>query len=89
MAVMVTAEVAGQTQAGYDGMRAMVENALRQARGLVLHTSHQTDDGWRVIEIWESSRDANEFFAKAIHPHLPPGIKPRRTFQELHSLIRP
>jgi hypothetical protein len=89
MAVMVTAEVPGQTQQGYDGMRAMLEGALRQARGLVLHTSHPIDGGWRVIEIWESSQDANDFFARAVHPNLPPGIKPRRTFQELHHLIRP
>ena len=89
MAVMVTAEVPGQTQQGYDGMRAMLEGPLKQARGLVLHTAYAVDSGWRIVEIWESTKDANDFFAKAVHPNLPPGIKPRRTFQELHSLIRP
>jgi len=89
MPVMVTAEVAGQTQQGYDGMRSVLEEALRQAPGLIAHVSHPVKGGWRVVEIWESSREANDFFAKAVHPHLPPGIKPRRTFQELHSAIRP
>lgn len=89
MAVIVTAEVAGQTKEGYDGMRAMLEDPMRQARGLVMHASYPIEGGWRVIEVWESSKDANEFFAKAVHPHLPPGIKPRRSIQELHSLIRP
>jgi hypothetical protein len=89
MPVLVTAEVNGQTQQGYDGMRAMLEDGLKHAPGLVLHTSHPVEGGWRVLEIWESAKDANDFFAKAVHPNLPPGIKPRRTFQDLHNLIRP
>jgi hypothetical protein len=89
MAVLVTAEVPGQTRQGYDDMRAMLESAPKQARGLVLHTSHPVEGGWRVLEIWVSSKDANDFFATAGHPNLPPGIKPRRTLQELHNLITP
>jgi hypothetical protein len=27
------------------------------------------------------------FFAKYIHPHLPPGVTPKRTYLELHSLV--
>jgi hypothetical protein len=89
MAVLVIAEVSGQTQQGYDGMLGMLTGALKQAPGLILHTAHPTEGGWRVIEIWESQNDANQFFAKNVHPHLPPGIKPRRSFQELHSLVTP
>lgn len=89
MAVMVTAEVPGQTEQGYDGMRAGLEAAIKAAPGFVFHSAHPIDGGWRVIEVWESRQHANDFFAKAVHPNLPPGIKPRRTFQELHSLICP
>jgi hypothetical protein len=42
---------------------------------------------WRSFEIWETQEQATEFFAKYIHPNIPPGVKPRRTFLELHSLI--
>ena len=89
MAVMVTAEVAGQTRQGYDAMRAALEGPLKGAAGLILHTSHEVEGGWRVIEMWESTKAANDFIAKAVHPNLPPGIKPRRTFQELHAIITP
>ena len=89
MPVMVIAEVPGQTPEGYDGMRAHLTVLLQQAPGFILHTSHATDDGWRVIEIWDSKHDANQFFAQYVHPNLPPGIRPKRTFQELHSLIKP
>ena len=31
--------------------------------------------------------DATMFFAKYIHPNLPPGVTPQRTYLELHSLV--
>lgn len=87
MAVLVTAEVQGQTQQGYDGMLGKLEEGLKQAPGFVLHTAYPIDQGWRIIEVWESMDDANQFFAKHVHPNLPPAIKPKRSFQELHSLV--
>jgi hypothetical protein len=89
MAVLVTAEVDGQTKQGYDGMLGLLAGGLKQAPGFVLHTAHPIEGGWRVIEVWESKNDANQFFAKFVHPNLPPGIRPRRTFQELESLVTP
>jgi hypothetical protein len=49
------------------------------------------DDGqvWRITEIWESVQDATAFYAKYVDPQLPAGVKPKRKFHELHSLIRP
>ena len=89
MPVLVSAEVPGQTAQGYDAIREHLAVALRQAPGFVLHTSHAIDGGWRVIEIWETVQEANQFFAHHVHPNLPPGIKPRRSFQELHGIVRP
>ena len=88
MAVLVTAEVSGQTEQGYDGMLGLLATALRQAPGFILHTAHPIDGGWRILEVWESQQAASEFFAQFVHPHLPPGIKPKRTVQALHSLVR-
>ena len=76
MPVLVSAEVPGQTAQGYDAIREHLAVALRQAPGFVLHTSHAIDGGWRVIEIWETKQEANQFFAQHVHPNLPPGIKP-------------
>ena len=88
MAVLITAEVKGQTQQGYDGMLGALAGAIKQAQGFVLHTAYPIEGGWRVIEVWESENDANQFFAKHVAPNLPPGIRPKRSVQELHSLVR-
>ena len=87
MAVLVVAEVQGQTQQGYDAMFAVLAGALKHAQGFILHTAHPCEGGWRIIEIWSSKVEANEFFAKAVAPSLPPGIHPKRSVQELHSLL--
>ncbi len=88
MAVLMTAEVPGQTQEGYDGMLTALEPMLRQAKGFIAHGAGPAGDGWRVFEVWESQDDANQFFAKYVHPNLPEGISPKRSFLELHSLVR-
>ena len=88
MAVLVTADVPGQTQEKYDHMLAVLSPALRQAKGFIAHGAGPSAQGWRSFEIWESSEDATSFFAKYIHPNLPEGVKPQRTLLELHSLIR-
>lgn len=87
MAVLVIGEVPGQTRQGYDGMLGLLEAVLRQAPGFVLHTAHPVEGGWRVVEVWESKEDANRFFAQHIAPNLPPGIRPKRSVQELHSFV--
>ncbi len=86
MAILVTAEVPGQTEQGYDGMLVALEGALKQAPGFVLHSAFPVEGGWRIVEVWESKGQANEWFAKAVAPNLPPGVHPKRSVQELHSL---
>lgn len=89
MAILVTAEVPGQTQEKYDQMLSVLGPLLRQAKGFIAHGAGPSgDDGWRSFEIWETQEDATQFFAKYIHPNLPEGIKPRRTLLELHSLVK-
>ena len=87
MAVLVIAEVRGQTREGYDGMFDALAGVLAQADGFVAHAAHPIEDGWRVVEVWTSKTAANQFFAKHVAPHLPPGIHPKRSVQELHSLL--
>lgn len=88
MPVLIVAEVKGQTLEGYEGMRAVLEDAQRRAQGFVLHTAHPVEDGWRVIEIWETKSDADRFFAESVAPNLPPGIRPKRSVQVLHGMVR-
>jgi hypothetical protein len=88
MAVLMTADVPGQTPEGYDGMLAALEEPLLAAPGFIAHMAGPDGDSWRVTEIWESVQDATRFYATYVDPQLPPGVKPRRRFQQLHSLVR-
>ena len=89
MAVLVTAEVPGQTPEGYDGMLAGLGPLIRAAPGFVMHAAYSDGGVWRVIEVWESKQAATDFFAKYVHPNLPPGVKPQREMHMLHSCVRP
>ncbi len=89
MSVLITAEVRGQTEQGYDHMLATLAPQLKRAPGLVLHGTHATEDGWRVIEVWESKAQSDHFFATFVAPHLPPGLRPKRTVQPLHNVVLP
>jgi hypothetical protein len=51
MAVLVTAEVPGQTEQGYDGMLAALEGGLKQAPGFVLHGAYEVEGGWRIQDL--------------------------------------
>jgi heme-degrading monooxygenase HmoA len=88
MPVLMTAENPGQTREGYDGMVKALGPVLKNAKGFIAHFTTPTPDGWRVMEVWETADDATQFFAKYVHPNLPPGVKPQRSFTTLHNIIR-
>ncbi len=87
MAVMMISETVGQTRQGYDNLGAVLIPLLKSAKGFLLHSSHEIEGGWRVVEIWETREDAARFFATAVAPHLPDGIRPKLTFTPLHDLV--
>lgn len=87
MAIAIVADVPGQTEAGYAETIRLLGGALAGAPGFIMHFGHPVEGGWRVIEVWESAKDAADWFAKNVSPNLPEGIKPRRHTYELHTLI--
>ena len=88
MAVMVIAEVTGASPATYDPMIAQLGETLRGAKGFIAHFADAGGEtGWRVIELWSTKEEAVEWFAKYVAPNLPPGVKPKRTYHQLHSLV--
>ena len=89
MPVMMISDAIGQTRHGYDGLGAVLIPLLKSAKGFLLHASHETEGGWRVVEIWETREDATRFFATTVAPHLPDGIRPKLTFAPLHDLVKP
>lgn len=89
MPVLLVTEIEGQTQAGYESVLVKVGDAVRQSHGFVLHASHPTEQGWRVVEIWQSKEAATLFFSAYVAPNLPKGIRPKISFHQLHNLVRP
>lgn len=87
MAVLVTADVDGQTREKYDRMLDVLGPELRRAPGFIAHGAGPTPDGWQTFEVWETAADASRFFAAFVHPNLPDGVKPRRRVVELHALV--
>jgi hypothetical protein len=88
MAVLVIADVCGQTAAGYDDMLTALEPRLQSAPGFIAHGAGPVGSGWwKTFEIWETQAEATAFFAEHVHPNLPPGATPRRTLIELHALV--
>jgi hypothetical protein len=88
MAVIVIAEVPGQTQEGFDSLIGMgLGKALRQAPGFILVTGFPVNGSWQTIEVWETAKDAAQFFANIIQPNLPVGLKPKRTMHDLPTLV--
>lgn len=89
MAILITTNVKGQTPEGYDQVSVYLHQVIRQAPGFILHIAYGADDGWHVTEVWNSKKEADEFFAKFVAPNLPRGIIPKRSYQELHSVVTP
>lgn len=87
MAVLISTKVKGQTQEGYDSVLAAVEASVKQAPGFMFHCAYPSQGEWLVYEIWQSKKEADQWFAKNVVPNLPPGIHPKRVYQELHATI--
>jgi hypothetical protein len=87
MPVLITSDVPGQTPEGYDAAIEQLEAALTSAPGFIAVGAYPSPDGWRVFELWQSSKEAADFFAKHVRPNLPADIQPKRTTRELHSLV--
>lgn len=87
MAVLVIADVPGQTPEGYDKMLAVLETELKEAPGFIAHGAGPSADGWKTFEVWDTLSEATRFFAGYVRPLLPEGVIPRRTIVELDALV--
>ena len=88
MDVLITADVPGQTEEGIARMMTVLEPLLRKTKGFIAVGHGASADGMRCFEVWESKEAATKFFAEFIHPNLPPGITPKRSYLDLSSLVK-
>jgi hypothetical protein len=89
MSVLISTKVKGQTEEGYDSVLIAVREAIKQAPGFILHCAHPGEGEWLVYEVWESKAQADLWFGTYVVPNLPEGIHPKRSYQELHSMVTP
>lgn len=89
MAIMVIGQADGMTKELLEGMLARLAEPLRRSPGFIalLTGPRPEGEGWRVMEIWETTKDASRWFSEFVHPNLPPGIKPKRTYHELGAIV--
>jgi hypothetical protein len=86
MPVLMIAEVPGMTEEIYGGMVGQLKPVLQAADGFISHAGGPNPGGgWRVVEVWESEAEAQKWFEVNVEPNLPPGIKPNRSYHELHT----
>ncbi len=69
MAVCLIFESPGMTQAQYDQVRTEVAGD-RPPPGALYHAAGPTEDGWCVVEVWESREALQRFFAEQLQQAL-------------------
>jgi heme-degrading monooxygenase HmoA len=89
MPIMLQADYPGVTQENYDTMMPVLEPGLRATPGFIAHMSMQTDDGWRVFEIWDSHEAADAWLQSTITPAMEKngGSAPETQVMPLHYLL--
>ena len=84
MAVGIRIKFAGITQEQFDAVNAQIDPASNPPEGLVFHASGPIDEGWGVIDFWESRAAFDEFLqtrvqqavtASGMETQGPPDIK--------------
>ncbi|MDQ3514529.1 MAG: hypothetical protein M3462_12905 [Chloroflexota bacterium] len=63
MTVAMILELPGVTEAQYATARGMLGDALPP--GNLVHVAGPSEDGWRVVEVWESPEAMGAFFQSA------------------------
>lgn len=81
MPVLMIGEVPHLTEEVYAGMIGQMMPLMRASKGFIAHSGGPSPSGgWRVVEMWDSEVEAQEWFDQNVKPNLPPGIVPDRRY---------
>jgi len=61
MTVGIRIKLSGVTQEQFDEVNKHIDPSSNPPSGLVFHSSGPIDDGWGVIDFWESRQDFDAF----------------------------
>jgi heme-degrading monooxygenase HmoA len=95
MAIGLRVKFEGGTQEQYEAVNAQMNVEEDLPEGLIFHAAGPIEDGWGVIDFWESREHFNRFFESRIGPAIqelgdrapqgPPDIKEF----PVHNFIKP
>jgi hypothetical protein len=88
MAIGTVIIIPGVTQAQYEQVRNQVMPNNQRAAGQLSHLAGPTEDGWCVVETWESKEAAQRFFEQTLRQPLEQaGISAQPTIFQIHNSI--
>jgi hypothetical protein len=95
MAIGLRLRFAGGTQEQYDAINDHIEVNANPPEGLIFHAAGPIEDGWGVIDFWESREHFDRFQAERLGPGIaelgdrapqgPPDIKEF----PVHNFVKP
>jgi len=87
MPVLLIAE-ADLPEKAYAEIADKMTPVIGEAKGFICHAGGPNPaGGWRVMEIWESEEDGQNWFDHSIKPNLPPGVVPKQTYYPLRTAV--
>ena len=90
MAVGLFFDGVGVTQAQYEQVLNEVNPDGRVAKGVLYHAAGPSEQGWRVMEVWENQADLDRFFQERLGAALQrSGINVQPSFFEVTTIRQP
>jgi hypothetical protein len=87
VAILMKAEVFGQTQEGYQQVFDALAPLYAATPGFIAHLSHPIDGGWCVMDVWASREQFESFFSQHVACKLQDTVRPKISFQALHDAM--
>lgn len=89
MAICRIYEVPGGTLEHYNAVNERMNDSDEPPAGSILHVAGATDDGLRVVELWESAEDIERYFERLGPALQEVGVpEPKVTEFEVHNVER-
>jgi len=91
MTIGLIFENPGITRAQYDEIRHALHPDNSLSPGMLFHAAGAGENGWRVIEVWESQEAAERYFQETLRPALqqanvPTTIRPQA--YSVHNILQ-
>jgi hypothetical protein len=95
MAIGLRVKFEGGTQEQYEAVNVQMDVEANPPEGLIFHAAGPIDDGWGILDFWESREHFDRFFGSRIGPAIqelgdraPQGPPEIKEFP-VHNFIKP